>query len=141
MQAAEGVIASQDALIIIFEKIANAFKPLEEYAEVPKIKAVKDIVVKIMVESLEIFAIITTEIKQGQSGGSVPDDMSPMANRGPEMSRKNFFKKLITRKGIEGSLSRLNRLTQNAVKRMKAAGTKEEKRSWLLSLASLVAEI
>ena len=61
--AADDVIASQDALIIIFERIEKVFKPLEEYAEVPTTEAVKDIVVKIMVELLEVFAIMTKEIK------------------------------------------------------------------------------
>ena len=54
------------------------------------------------------------------------------------MSRKNFFKDLIRRKVLEHALSRLGRLTREAT--MVAAGTEEAKRSWFLSLASLVAE-
>ena len=41
------------------------------------------------------------------------------------MSLKNFFKKLIRRKGIEDVLNKLDRLTQEAVEIMKAAGTEE----------------
>ena len=66
IQATEDVIASQDALIIIFERIEDAFKPLEEYAEVPTTEAVKEIAVKIMVELLEIFAIMTKEISRDE---------------------------------------------------------------------------
>ena len=67
--------------------------------------------------------------------------MFPVVDRGSAGRRKNFFKKLIKREGAEEALSRLNRLTKEAVKIMKASGTAEEKSSWLLSLASLVAEI
>ena len=115
-------------LIIIFERIENIFKPLEEHAEVPTTEAVKDIVVKIMAELLEIFAIMTKEIKQGQSSESAPDYMFPVVDRGSERSQKNFFKKSIRRTGIEDALSRLNGLIQEAVEIMKAAGTEQEKR-------------
>ena len=51
-QAALDAIASQDALIDIFERIENFFRRLEEYAEVPTTGTMKDIMVKIMVEVL-----------------------------------------------------------------------------------------
>ena len=124
IQAAYVVIASHDTLIIIFEQIENFFKPLGEYASVPTTEAVKDIVVKIVVELLEIFAIMTKEIKQGQAGESVPDYMFPVVDSGPERSPKNFFKTSI-RTGIEDALSRLNRLV---VEMLDAGGTEEEKR-------------
>ena len=119
---------NQHALIIIFERIENVFKPLEEYAEVPRTGAVKDIVVKIMVELLEIFAIMTTEIKQGQASELAHDYMLAVVDRGSEMSLENFFKKLIGRKGIDDALNRLDRLTREAVEIMKAAGTEEDMR-------------
>jgi hypothetical protein len=79
-------------------------------------EAMKDIMVKIMAKVLEIFAIMTKDIKQGQSSESIPDPMFPIVDRGSEMFPKNFFKKLIGRKGIKDALSRLDRLTQEAVK-------------------------
>ena len=88
-------------------------------------EAMSNIMVKIMAEVLEILAIMTTEIKQGQS---IPDDMFPVVDRCRQMSRKNYFKNLIGRKGIEDALSRLDSLMQEAVKIMKAARTEEEKR-------------
>ena len=134
IQAVDDVNASQEFLIIIFERIENFFKPLEDYAEVPTTKAVKDIVVKIMVKLLEIFGIMTKEIKHKRASELVPDCMFPIVDRGSEMSRKNFFKKSIRRMVIEDALSRLGRLTREAVEIMRAAGTQEERRSWLLVL-------
>ena len=84
--------------------------------------------VKIMVEVLEIFAIMTKEIKQGRASKSVSDYMSPVFYRVSEISRKKFFKELIGRKGIKDALRRLDTGTQEAVEIMKAAGKEEERR-------------
>ena len=64
-QAAKDVSPAQDALIHIFERIENFFKRLETYTEVPPTAAMTDIIVEIMVEVLNIFAIATKEIRQG----------------------------------------------------------------------------
>ena len=66
-QAAKGVITAQGALIDIFERIENFFKRLETYCKLPATAAMTDIIVKIMVEVLSIFAIATKEIKQGRT--------------------------------------------------------------------------
>ena len=66
-QAAKGVIAAQDALVDIFERVENFFKRLETYTEVRPSAAMTDIIVKIMVEVLNILAIATKEIKQGRT--------------------------------------------------------------------------
>ncbi|KAI9434706.1 hypothetical protein H4582DRAFT_764263 [Lactarius indigo] len=52
-----------------------------------------DVIVKIMVEVLSIFAIATKEIRQGRA--------------------KKFFKKLVGRRDIEDALQKLDRLTQD----------------------------
>ena len=41
-------------------------------------ESMKDIMVKIMAEVLDIFAIMTKEIKQGRASESIPDDRFPM---------------------------------------------------------------
>ena len=64
---ANDVIAAQEALIDIFERIENFFKRLEMYAEVRPSVAMTDIIVKIMVEVLNVLAISTKEIKQGRT--------------------------------------------------------------------------
>ncbi|KAI9433380.1 hypothetical protein H4582DRAFT_992132 [Lactarius indigo] len=90
--AAKDVVASQDALIDIFERIESFFRRLEEYSEVPTTEAMRDTIVKIMVEVLGIFGIVTKEMKDGRA--------------------KRYLKKLIGRRDIEDALGRLDRLTQ-----------------------------
>ena len=70
-QAAKDVIASQDALVDIFGRIENFFRRLEEYIVVPTTDGMKDIMVKIMVEVLGIFSIVTKEMKQGRESESI----------------------------------------------------------------------
>ena len=95
----------------------------------PTTEVVKDIVVKIMVELLEIFAILTSKIQRGRASELIPGHMFPVVDRGSERSRKNIFKKFLRRKCIEDSLSRLDRLTWDAIEIMKASGTEEDKRT------------
>ena len=66
-QAAKDVSAAQDVLIDIFERIENFFKRLETYTEVRPSPGMSDIIVKIMVEVLNILGIATKEIKQGRT--------------------------------------------------------------------------
>ena len=66
-QAAKDVGASEEALAELFERIENFFKRLESYTEVSPTSAMADIIVKIMVEVLNIFAIATKEMKQGRT--------------------------------------------------------------------------
>ena len=66
-QAVKDISAAQDALIDIFERIENFFKRLETYTEVRPSEAMTDIIVKIMVEVLNVFAIATKEIQQGRT--------------------------------------------------------------------------
>ncbi|KAN0130231.1 hypothetical protein V8E53_011988 [Lactarius tabidus] len=100
--AAKDVNASEEALADLFERIENFFKRLESYTEVPPTDAMTDMIVKIMVEVLNIFAIATKEMKQGRA--------------------KKFLKKLVGRKDIEDALKRLDKLTQEEA-RMAAAQT------------------
>ncbi|KAH9053698.1 hypothetical protein EDB87DRAFT_202630 [Lactarius vividus] len=90
--ASKDVAASHEVLIDIFERIESFFKRLEAYTEVPQTTAMTDVIVKIMVEVLSIFAIATKEIKQGFA--------------------KKFLKKLVGRRDIEDALQKLDRLTQ-----------------------------
>ena len=71
-QAAKDVSAAQDALVDIFERIENFFKRLETYTEIPPTAAMTDVIVKIMVEVLNVFAIATKEIRQGRTS-ELPD--------------------------------------------------------------------
>ncbi|KAF8268385.1 hypothetical protein EI94DRAFT_1180045 [Lactarius quietus] len=66
-QAAMNVNGSEEALADLFERIENFFKRLESYTEVPPTEAMTDMIVKIMVEVLNIFAIATKEMTQGRT--------------------------------------------------------------------------
>ena len=51
----------------LFERIENFFKRLETYTSVSPTDAMTDIIVKIMTEVLNIFAIATKEMRQGRA--------------------------------------------------------------------------
>ncbi|KAF8268400.1 hypothetical protein EI94DRAFT_1914808 [Lactarius quietus] len=72
LMAAIDVSASEEALSDLFERIENFFKRLESYTEVPPTEAMADMIVKIMVEVLNIFAIATKEMKQGRASSLLP---------------------------------------------------------------------
>ena len=77
-QAAKDVEAGQDTLIDLFEHMENFFKRLESHTAVPPTDAMTDIIVKIMIEVLNIFAIATKEIRQGRASASpatIDDDI------------------------------------------------------------------
>ncbi|KAI0301686.1 hypothetical protein B0F90DRAFT_288393 [Multifurca ochricompacta] len=65
--AAKDVNGSKDALASLFERIEHFFKRLETYTEVPPTSAMTDIIIKIMVEVLDILAIATKEMKEGSA--------------------------------------------------------------------------
>ena len=70
-QAAQGVSAIQGALMDIFERIKNVFRRIEIYLELPPTTEMTDIIVKVMIEVLLIFALVTKEIKQGKLSESI----------------------------------------------------------------------
>ncbi|KAI9436473.1 hypothetical protein H4582DRAFT_434089 [Lactarius indigo] len=67
LSAAKDVEASQDDLIDLFGRIENFFKRLESYTTVRPTDAMADIIVKIMIEVLNIFAIATKEMRQSRA--------------------------------------------------------------------------
>ena len=69
-QAAKDVKASQDALVDLFERMENFFKRLESHTAVPPTDAMTDIIVKILIEVLNIFAIATKEMTRSLASAS-----------------------------------------------------------------------
>ncbi len=57
----------------IFERMEGFFRRLETYTEVKMIEAMRDIIVKIMVEVLGIFGMVTKEIKRNPLSKSTAD--------------------------------------------------------------------
>ena len=94
------------------------FNRLEKYINVRPSAAMKDIIVKIMVEVLSILGIVTKEVRQGRTSMSVLFDLSPKI----DLCAERYLKKLIGRKDVENALQRLDKLTQEEA-RMAAAET------------------
>ena len=65
-QAASGVSSSYDALLNLFECLANFLGRLEVYTMIPLTPVMTDIIVKIMVEILSVLALATKQIKEGR---------------------------------------------------------------------------
>ena len=55
----------------IFVRIESSFRRLESYTEVRPTAAMTDVIVKIIIEVLSIFAIATNQIKQGRLSESI----------------------------------------------------------------------
>ncbi|KAI9434802.1 hypothetical protein H4582DRAFT_2130885 [Lactarius indigo] len=90
-QAAKEVEASQDVLIDIFERIENFFRRLEIYTKVRPTPAMTDMMVKIMVEVLDILGTATKEMKQSRA--------------------KKFLKKVAGIRRLEDGLRKLDKMT------------------------------
>ena len=97
----------------MFERIESFFKRLETYIEVPATAAMTDIIVKMMVEVLNILAIATKEIKEGRAS-EFPRPLQCMDSAHPWSEK--FLKRLIGKTDIEDALSRLDKLTQEEVR-------------------------
>jgi len=66
-QTAISISASYDALRDLFECIANILRRLHIYTEkIPSFPAMSDIMVKIMIEVLNVIALATEQIKNGR---------------------------------------------------------------------------
>ncbi|KAH9169564.1 hypothetical protein EDB89DRAFT_2244543 [Lactarius sanguifluus] len=63
--AADGVSASYDALLELFECLGNFLKRLRLYTEIP-LDPLKDIVAKIMVELISVLALAKKQISRGR---------------------------------------------------------------------------
>jgi hypothetical protein len=67
------------------------FKRLEGYIKVKPTAAMKDVIVKIMVEVISILGIVTKEIRQGRTSTPFPVNISPKPDRHAEKYIKKLF--------------------------------------------------
>jgi len=65
-QAAQGISASQGALVDVFERIEDVFRRFETYVRLPPTTEMTDMIVKVLVEVLLILSLVTKVIKQGK---------------------------------------------------------------------------
>jgi len=70
-QAANGVHTSYDSLVDLLESIVHCLSRLSIYTQITPMPAMDEMVVKIMMESLFTIALVTKEIKQGESSESL----------------------------------------------------------------------
>ena len=99
--------ASKDALVDIFGRIENFLKRLEIYTEVPPTDAMKELIVRIMAQVLEILSVATKEIKQQFASELVVGDIRRLTHPRAE----KFVKRLMGRTDIEDALKKLDKLT------------------------------
>ena len=79
-------------------------------------EAIKDIIVKMMVEVLGVFAIMMKEMKEGRASESIPDDTFSVTDRALEKYFKKFITKLkLRRDRIQDALIRMDGLTSQEV--------------------------
>ena len=117
-QAAEGVSASYDALLELFEGIGSFLKRLDIYAKLSLSPVMKDIIVKMMVELVSVLALARKQIKQGRFSTFILT-MSYYAATA-DLDVEQFAKKLLGDTEIESILRRLDRLTQEEARMMDA---------------------
>jgi hypothetical protein len=121
LQAAIGISASYDALLDLFECVANFLNRLHIYTDkIPLSPMISDIVVKIMSEVFAVLALATKQVKQGRLSKWTVTYRASLTERITE----KFAKKLLGERDIEAVLQRLDRLTQEEA-RMTAANTLE----------------
>lgn len=77
-QVIQGVSASRDALLDIFDRIGFFFKRLEAYIEPPQTAGMMEIMVDVMAEVLLILAIMTKELKRGRISESTRMPMAEL---------------------------------------------------------------
>lgn len=118
LKAATGVSSSYDALSELFECFEHYLGRLKVLTEFPS--AVREILVKIMVELLEVLALATQQIKQGRFSEFLLVDTSHLS----EHDAEKFARKLLGENDIEAVLLRLDRLTMEE-SRMTATQTME----------------
>jgi archaellum component FlaC len=92
------------------------FKRLEAYIKVRPTAAMRDIIVKIMVEVISILGVVTKEIRQGRTSMPFAVDISLNA----DLPAEKYLKNLFGMKDVEDALQRLDKLTQEEA-RMAAA--------------------
>jgi hypothetical protein len=90
--------ASYDAMADLLESIEYFLKRLDIYTQVSHNPVLNEMVVKITLELLSAFALVTKELKQGKLSESIFVDVLPNS-----MQCRTFWKKTFWREGRQGS--------------------------------------
>ncbi len=116
-QAAEGVSASYDALLELFECVGSFLKRLEIYTKISLSPLMTEIIVKIMVEILSILAQAKKQVKQGRFSECF---LTAFIGYYTKLVTEQFAKKLLGDSEIESIMRRLDRLNQDEARMMDA---------------------
>ena len=108
-QAVTDASSSQDALIDVFDRIEHFFYRLEAYIKARPTAAMKDIMVKIMVEVLTILGILTDEIGQGRMSMTFKADLSAKV----DYCAEKRLKELAGKNDLKEAIQELDKLTED----------------------------
>jgi hypothetical protein len=100
-QTAKDMNANYDAMADLLQSIEYFLKRLDIYAQVSHNPVLDEMVVKITLELLSAFALVTKELKQGKLSESIDSilvDVLPYS-----MQCRTFWKKPFWREGRQGS--------------------------------------
>ncbi|KAN0136410.1 hypothetical protein V8E53_005778 [Lactarius tabidus] len=109
--AAKDVAASQDILIDIFGRIESFFVRLEIYTDVPLTPPMTKKMVQITVETLDILATATKEMKKSAASGS---DLRLVFHEVDNVPEK-FLKRVMGWTDLEDGLKKLEKLTNEEI--------------------------
>jgi len=90
LDAAKGVTSSWDALLELLESIEHFLNRLDIYSRIPRMPAMDEMVVKIMVELLSTLALATRELKQGRSSEPILADVLPYSPQHSQICEEGF---------------------------------------------------
>jgi hypothetical protein len=89
-QMAKGVTSSWDALIELLELIEHFLNRLDIYTRIPRMPAMDEMVVNIMVELLSTLALATRELKRGRSSEPILADVLPYSPQHSQICTEGF---------------------------------------------------
>ena len=76
-QAAKGVTSSLDAVVDLLEYFGRFLSYLDIYTRIPHTTAMDEVAIKIILDLLATLALVTKELKQGQSSEPSLNDALP----------------------------------------------------------------
>ena len=82
------------------------FKRLEAYIKVRPTAAMRDIIVKIMVEVISILGIVTKEIRQGRTSKPFPVDISPNV----DLPAEKYLQEAVWNEGRRGRTATIRQI-------------------------------
>ena len=120
IQAAIAVGTSYDALVDLFECVANFLGRLHIYTETPFTPTISHVLIAILSEVLSVLSLATKQIKQGRFSKLLIGHIYIIVIA--ELGAEKFAKKLLGESEIEAVIQRLDRLTDDEA-RMTVAQT------------------